>query len=318
MAAQMFFAGLLSAIAVKLTSSIDDVLWLAPFLTTNVSYKVRCQNAMVYLGVCMLQTVVAMVIACSGTEAVEWLTGDSKNAWSTDKILTVSAGVLLALYTVKLVLCPDEDDEDGAEEAKGKQESEGSENNESASDERINDSEESTVASEMELGLIAKDKLLLDKEGFPEGSDQSAPAAPPKQQVDVLQVVDETRSSQAGSYSALAVGEEKQSCDERTSSENDAVRRQESTDKKRQETLFMIAFIGSIDDLTLFVPMLVGKGFDWLQLMSGAFIAGATIVMICLFIGLCKPVADVLSKIPLAFIVGTFSTVLLTKAFFIQ
>merc|ERR1719148_504819 len=69
-------------------------------------------------------------------------------------------------------------------------------------------------------------------------------------------------------------------------------------DKKRQQTLFMIAFIGSLDDLTLFVPMLVGRGFDWLQLISGAAIAGSTIVMLCLFVGLCKPVADFLGSIP--------------------
>ena len=60
------------------------------------------RQAMVYLGVCMIQTVVAMLIAGSGSEIVGWLTNNSKHAWSTNKILTVIAGVLLALYTVKL------------------------------------------------------------------------------------------------------------------------------------------------------------------------------------------------------------------------
>merc|ERR1712216_644982 len=86
-------------------------------------------------------------------------------------------------------------------------------------------------------------------------------------------------------------------------------------DKKRQQTLCVIAFIGSLDDLTLFVPMLVGKGFDPLQLMIGAFVAASTIVTLCLFIGLCKPVADCLAKIPLALIVAAFSMILLTKGF---
>merc|ERR1711959_322108 len=101
--------------------------------------------------------------------------------------------------------------------------------------------------------------------------------------------------------------------DERQSPAADAKQNGQSADKKRQQTLFVIAFLGSIDDLTLFVPMLVGKGFDWLQLISGAIVAASTIVMICLFIGLCKPVANCLSNIPLALIVAVFASSLLVK-----
>jgi hypothetical protein len=86
-------------------------------------------------------------------------------------------------------------------------------------------------------------------------------------------------------------------------------------DKERQQTLFVIAFIGSVDDLTLFVPMLVGKGFDLVQLMLGAFLAAAIIVTLCIFIGQCKPIADCLSSIPLAAIVIVFAVVLLLKGF---
>merc|ERR1711972_311922 len=70
----------------------------------------------------------------------------------------------------------------------------------------------------------------------------------------------------------------------------------DKADKDRQKTLFIIAFIGSVDDLTLFVPMLVGKGFDLAQLMLGACAAASTIVCLCLFIGQCKPIADCLSS----------------------
>jgi len=305
MAVQLFFAGLLSAIAVKLASSIDDVLWLAPFLTTNVDYKVRCQNAVVYIGVCMIQTVVALFLASSGTEAVQWLTGDEKNVWSTEKILTVSAGALLALYTVKLTYehFTEEDSEDDGKtkDKEDKEEADGSEN----SEERISASEESTVASEMELGLIAKEQLLLEKEGFPEGSDESTPAAP-------------LSPNQKQVEESISLLEESQAQNDMHKCGVHRERSTETVDKKRQQTLFMIAFIGSVDDLTLFVPMLVGHGFDWLQLMCGACIAGTTIVMLCLFIGLCKPVADVLSSIPLAAIVATFSGVLLTKAVFME
>merc|ERR1719409_1545551 len=89
----------------------------------------------------------------------------------------------------------------------------------------------------------------------------------------------------------------------------------DKADKERSQTLFVIAFIGSVDDLTLFVPMLVGKGFDIVQLMLGAFLATSVIITFCICIGLCKPIADCLSKIPLAAIVIVFATVLLLKGF---
>merc|ERR1719183_1529979 len=89
----------------------------------------------------------------------------------------------------------------------------------------------------------------------------------------------------------------------------------DKADKERSKTLFVIAFIGSVDDLTLFVPMLVGKGFDFVQLMLGAFLATVVILTFCICIGLCKPIADCLSKIPLCLIVICFATALMLKGF---
>merc|ERR1719440_412488 len=180
----------------------------------------------------MIQTVVAMVLAYSGDEFVEWLTADEENAWSSEKILTVAAGAMLAIYSVKLTYeCIEE---------------------------------------------------------MNEGDDSD----------------DDEDKSDTGEHST-----------------NDSVRNLEEAESKkkkghgdaedgRAQTLFVISFIGSVDDLTLFVPMLVGKGFDIVQLVSGGFLATLLIVSICVFIGLCKPVADCLSKIPLAAIVIVFATVL--------
>merc|ERR1712157_8223 len=81
----------------------------------------------------------------------------------------------------------------------------------------------------------------------------------------------------------------------------------------RSRTLFTMAFLGSLDDLTLFVPMLVGSEFDAIQLVIGSFIAASFIVLLCVFIGLCGPVARCLSAVPVVLIVGAFAVVLLTK-----
>lgn len=259
----MWAWGLASAFGIKLSSSIDDVVWLAPFLTSNSSWTIRIQNSVIYISVCLCQTLVAMCISYSGTKVVKFLTNGSKDAWTTEKILTVAAGCMLALYSVKLTYeYYQECMENGGENEAS------TENPESGSYNKV----------ATEEGAQTDDKTLA-----------TAGRKGSKQIVNMMSVeIDSPQKAEEEISKA---------------------------DKERQQTLFVIAFIGSVDDLTLFVPMLVGKGFDIVQLMSGAFVAASTIVTLCLFIGQCKPIADCLSSIPLAAIVIVFAVVLLLKGF---
>eukprot|EP00435_Cladocopium_sp_Y103_P053984 s85_g17.t1 len=233
-------AGVGAAISIKVSSSIDDVVWLAPFLTNNVSKLSRINNTAIYVSVCVVQTMLAMCIAYSGNKIVEYITRNAKDAWSSEKILTVLAGSMLAIYSVKLLhewwtenyakVSPD------------------------------------TVDTDLEDGELTP---MYRK---PEHGDSS-------NEIDI--------QSKAASQKESA----------------------------QTQTLFVIAFIGSLDDLTLFVPMLVGKGFDFAQLLIGALTAAGLIVTICLFVGLCQPVADCISRVPLFAIVVGFATLLLAKSF---
>mmetsp|Transcript_6633 Transcript_6633/g.11561 ORF Transcript_6633/g.11561 Transcript_6633/m.11561 type:complete len:267 (-) Transcript_6633:94-894(-) len=243
MGPEAFLAGLSEAIMLKLGSSVDDVLWLAPFLTSNVTRAMRIQNSLIYVGVCMCQTVAAMLIAYSGEEVVEKITNQSKHAWSADKILTVGAGTLMALYAMKLTY-------EYIQELK--------EQREEAEQEEMNT---------IELGRGSEKKALTS------GSD-----------------LESTDTSSSGVETP-----------------------QDVAGKSRQWTLFVITVIGSMDDLTLFVPMLLGKGLHGVELMLGALIAATAIVFLCVFVGLCKPIADFLSSIPLALIVSAFAVLLLVK-----
>lgn len=251
----MWIAGVGAALSIKLSSSIDDVVWLAPFLTANISAAWRTQNAAIYLSVCMIQTVVAMIIAYSGDKAVAYLTHEAEGTWTTDKILTWTAAVMLSLYAVKLTIewvqeCREAD----------------------TGEDKGSDNKYSTVA-------VSDAEEALGGEG-----------------------------DQGG------VGMKPLSARSREVEHADEMQNQDDDEQNRSQTLFVIAFVGSVDDLTLFVPMLVGKGFDMAQLLIGGFIASTSIVLLCAFLGLCRPVADCLSRIPLAMIVIIFSLVLVTKA----
>jgi len=283
----MWLVGLASAFGIKLSSSIDDVVWLAPFLTANSSVAVRMQNSMIYTSVCLCQTMVAMIIAYSGRQAVDAITGGAKDAWSTERILTVGAGCLLALYSIKLSY---EWYQECGEEAEGG--NEGAQDPDGGSYAKVATTEGQAQEGEKQSDRGAKWCCTNSGGNGAAGDVEMASGKPPSQREAVPGMeIDSPDKAQADIDKA---------------------------DKDRQQTLFVIAFIGSVDDLTLFVPMLVGKGFDFVQLMLGAFIATVLILSFCICIGMCKPIADCLSKIPLAAIVIVFASVLLTRGFFFQ
>lgn len=264
-----WMGGFASAFSIKLSSSIDDVVWLAPFLTSNSTLAQRIKNSTIYISVCLIQTGVAMAIAYSGNEFVDWITKGSKNAWTTEKILTVAAGALLAVYSVKLTYeWIQECNEPDTKEDEG--------------DENKYNKVATTEAAAAESGEAGNTKGLSAR----------------NRQIECAET-----ENKAGDVAKK---------------EDEKTEKTEEKDKQSSQALFVIAFIGSVDDLTLFVPMLVGKGFDIVQLMAGGFLAASLIVSFCLFLGLCKPIADCLSKIPLALIVIVFATVLLTKSFFMK
>lgn len=240
-----WITGVGAAISMKVTSSIDDIVWLAPFLTSNQSRVAKARNALIYISVCLVQTVFAMIIAYSGDTLVKKLTEGREGVWSSEKILTVAAGSMLSVYSVKLFheYFTEGDEDDSEKSSDGKTEEEQS---------------------------VALTAVIEEGGGSP------------------------------------------------TSPEDAALALKDAAEAARSHTLFVIAFLGSLDDLTLFVPMLVGRGFGLAQLVIGGLTAASGIVLLCVFIGLCKPVADCLSKIPLGAIVITFATILLTKAWFME
>ena len=85
-------------------------------------------------------------------------------------------------------------------------------------------------------------------------------------------------------------------------------------DTSSMRTLVVVAFCGSLDDLTLFVPMLAGGAIGPLALVTGALAATALVVLLCLFLNLFQRVSDCLQKIPLVAITSCFFVYLVLKA----
>jgi len=159
---------------------------------------------MIYIWVCLIQTVIALLISHGGVAAINALTGGSKNAWSADRLLTCIAGGGLLVYGAIL----------------GKEwyaENYGDDGGDDDGDDDDKDPE-SNSSSKREDGSSSKD-------GSSSGAnDEASPLIFP--------------AEKPGAGGANQQKDDDPPKNGRTSS-----------------SLFVVAFLGSLDDLTLFVPM---------------------------------------------------------------
>ena len=231
---------MLSAIAMKLTSSIDDVVWLVPFLIIKNRRKVII-HVSIYMWVCLIQAILALAIAQGGVAALDAMTA-TKKGWSSDKILSVGAGGLLFAYGLWLLRewwLDDDDDDDG----------EGGDNGGEGES-------ESLVGS-------GDDKEKRERPCDDYGSDK-----------------DGKHSSSGGDEEGGSLGADLCGCCGTGGGGSDG----EVAGKKQERStnsLFVVAFLGSLDDLTLFVPMLVGQAMNWLELREYLVLVLVLVVCAC-------------------------------------
>ena len=78
-------------------------------------------------------------------------------------------------------------------------------------------------------------------------------------------------------------------------------------------SLLVVAFVGSLDTLALFVPMIVGQAVDWVQLFVGTVLAASIITALSLFLGMCTPLSSLCDFVPLFAIVLAYGSIMLLK-----
>jgi len=294
------------AFGLKMASSIDDVIWFAVFLAPDISKAERTKNVAVYMGVCFTQTVIAFVIATSGEVAIDKLTDGGVDNFSSERILTLIAALGLACFSIKL----------GREEVQ----------------ERYGE-DVSCLAGLSLCGADVKNFFLRRTEASP-ARDALDPAGVDVELATVKEAAsddvsplhvrvkstsesdddathdsegDGTTLARCGSSDAEQISAAEDAEEEKDSPEEDTAR------TGTTKTLFAIAFCGSLDDLTLFVPLLVGGDIGPVALVIGSMGAVCIIVTFCVFLNFFKPIASFLQAIPLVCITSAFATFLFIK-----
>jgi len=297
-----FFAGASASVSVKLFSSVDDVLWLSRFLTPNLSTETRVKNALVYAGVCLLQTCLAFIISTGGETAMDEILkkyfGD--DSLSSDKLLTFISGTVLGVYSIVLGITYYREEIIGSYDEVQRDDVTTNTVNNSEENDCVRDDDEACsilennthntarTSTDSELEIHSSSSLSSD-EGFypkPKATNESTGVEPSQNGVEC----------QAGTK----VFDLK----ELTTTEKNEL---------KPSSLLVIAFIGSLDDLTLFVPLLVGKTFHIFELVVGAMIAVLIILCFCFFLVRCEIVSDFIQRIPVCLIVFSLSIFLLVK-----
>jgi len=89
----------------------------------------------------------------------------------------------------------------------------------------------------------------------------------------------------------------------------------QATSKFNMCRLFTISMIGSLDDIAIFVSLLLSRAFSAWQLSLGVFLGSAVVVWICLAAGRCSCVVRLVEKVPLWCILGVFALWLYISVF---
>ena len=78
--------------------------------------------------------------------------------------------------------------------------------------------------------------------------------------------------------------------------------------------LLVVSVLGMMDDVAIFIAMLLAGTFTWLELIIGVFFGASSVLCFCLFMTCFTPIVRIIQSIPLFVIIGSFSIYTLVEA----
>mmetsp|Transcript_22640 Transcript_22640/g.22963 ORF Transcript_22640/g.22963 Transcript_22640/m.22963 type:complete len:93 (+) Transcript_22640:744-1022(+) len=88
--------------------------------------------------------------------------------------------------------------------------------------------------------------------------------------------------------------------------------RQTSTKK-----LFIVAFCGTLDDMIMFIAVIMGESMLWTSLVVGSITASFAIALLCWQISRFEPLANCVKKVPVWSLFGFLAIYVLIEGLFV-
>lgn len=374
-----FFTGTAIACVLKLTTSVDDLIWFSPFLALCSSNAERLKCSLIYAGVCLIVTFGAIAIAFLanlGFGAVLSAAGnDGSGYWDAARVLSLVASVAIGAFAAKELqdwkaeegnelpswaqvthvtravlatglaklgmraeLLPTStsdaaDDDDDDESSNNNGEGSGSPSaGAGRGSVRHRRGDDGRASGEQGLELLSRssgEATLTSHEAvaaatlgrFPAppaaaaGSAGATATGPRPEAVanplfanvevgDRKDSKDELMNDSAGSASGGSEAEE-------LDSDEEEAKRTIAEARKSSARLFVVAFCGTLDDMTMFSAVILGKSIMMFSLVCGSMLATCIILAACWQISLYKPFADCIQKVPMWCLLSALSLYIL-------
>ena len=318
----------------KLTTSVDDVLWLSPFLAMadgDVVYKLHC--AFVYAAICVLVTMEALLIKVAANYGFEALLqalaprkkdgdsdGDSVDDnddeselyWTAPRLLCILASICIAGFALK-EWRDWRDDRDSDEDEHDNVCSDKNLACTSSEDDEVptiqtsqqSYSRRSSNSSDGGYGSLAAVRQCESASGDDEESQQlheHGEGIPMKTLPSHVQIRQGSKYERLPSVDADFGGEEKSELEnenEQTDEKGKVLQETPAKQKHTLWTLLVVAFFGTLDDLALFSAVLMGRTIQYPSLLCGSILAAAFIVLVSWGVSMIKPFEQAIHRIPL-------------------
>ena len=298
----------------KLTTSMDDILWLSPFLAMkdgDTMYRVHC--GLIYAAMCLLVTMEALIIKVAASYGFEALihalaprqgghdsSGDNNEDedeapyWTAPRLLCIVASICIASFALKEWKEGREDNDDTGER-KDVVVSRPSEDDEvpTVQTTQLSDSRRSSNSSDRDYKTFARNAVqrLDDEEAQQVHEDRHEYQ---EEGTSLNHLPSHVQIQQGSEYESLPSLD----TDERDLS-NEGGEVDKAAEKHTLGTLLVVAFFGTLDDLALFSAVLMGRSIQYSSLVCGSLCAAAFVVLISWGVSMVKPFKMAIQRIPL-------------------
>ena len=321
-----FLTGTAMFFVLKLSTSMDDILWLSPFLAMkdgDTTYRFHC--GLIYAAVCLLVTMEALIIKVAASYGFDALIhalaprqdghdsiGDNNEDedeapyWTASRLLCILASTFIAAFALKEWKEWREDNDDTGErkDVVGSRPSEDGEVP-TVQTTQLSDSRRSNNSSDRDYKTFAGNAVQRpdddDEEAQQVHEDRQEKHQEEGTSTNHLPThVQARQGSEYESLPSLDTDERYLSNEEgKVDVRNESKRKEAAAEKYTLGTLLVVAFFGTLDDLALFSAVLMGRSIQYSSLLCGSMLAAAFVVLISWGVSMVTPFKMAIKRIPL-------------------
>eukprot|EP00563_Minutocellus_polymorphus_P020607 CAMPEP_0197726918 /NCGR_PEP_ID=MMETSP1434-20131217/17688_1 /TAXON_ID=265543 /ORGANISM="Minutocellus polymorphus, Strain CCMP3303" /LENGTH=360 /DNA_ID=CAMNT_0043312973 /DNA_START=115 /DNA_END=1197 /DNA_ORIENTATION=+ len=334
-----FLTGTAMFFVLKLTTSVDDILWLSPFLAMSdgdMAYRFHC--GLLYAAICLLVTMEALIIKVAANYGFEALLqaftpghdgDDSKGGnededepymyWTAPRLLCILASICIAAFALNEWKVGREDENDGENDDNACHDNTGKRKDVVESTRPIEDDEVPTIQTSQlsdsrrsshssdgeykSFASVRKVGSQFDDEEAQQVHEDRQGHQLVEEGISMNHLPSHVQVRQVSNYESLPSVDtdagDFNNGEDKINLQHESEKEEVAAEKHTLWTLLVVAFFGTLDDLALFSAVLMGRSIQYSSLLCGSMLAAAFIVLISWGVSMVTPFKKAIKRIPL-------------------